>query len=368
MLLLGGELWAEPALSFQGQASAWIDVNPDEELSVWLGARYTPQVNFPLLREGDRRFDCELSATIHGLGGLHPFDSTHTEGALRAYRAWARVAMPRMELRLGLQKINFGSASVLRPLMWFDQVDPRDPLQITNGVWGLLGRYYFLSNANIWLWGLYGNEGPKSWELCRTATNTPEFGGRAQVPVPRGEAALSFHHRTADLTSPGLSGVGDSHASENRWGVDAKVDVGIGLWLEGTWMSTRRDIGSYTNQHILNLGADYTFGLGNGLNAIAEQLLVSYDRDPFTFGSATHISAVSLLYPLNILDSISAILYRNWTKEDSYAFVSWRRQLDSFTFHLMAFWNPKTGPLPQRSDSADMLAKRGFQVMVVFHH
>ena len=68
-----------------------------------------------------------------------------------------RYSSDQFELRLGLQKINFGSASMLRPLMWFDQMDPRDPLHLTDGVWGLLARYYFLNNANIWLWGLYGN-------------------------------------------------------------------------------------------------------------------------------------------------------------------------------------------------------------------
>ena len=30
-----------------------------------------------------------------------------------------------------------------------EDIDPRDPLQLTNGVWGLLGRYYFMNNANL---------------------------------------------------------------------------------------------------------------------------------------------------------------------------------------------------------------------------
>lgn len=51
------------------------------------------------------------------------------------------------ELRLGLQKINFGSAQLFRPLMWFDKMDPRDPLQMTDGVWGALYRYYFRNNG-----------------------------------------------------------------------------------------------------------------------------------------------------------------------------------------------------------------------------
>jgi len=110
----------------------------------------------------------------------------------KPYRFWARYSAKQVELRIGLQKINFGSASMLRPLMWFDQVDPRDPLMLTDGVWGILGRYYFLNNANIWLWGLYGNDNRKGWEIFNSQKTIPEFGGRLQIPVPKGESGFSF--------------------------------------------------------------------------------------------------------------------------------------------------------------------------------
>ena len=57
-----------------------------------------------------------------------------------------------IENRLGLQKIDFGSALLIRPLQWFNQIDPRDPLRLTNGVYGILFRQYFNDNSNIWLW------------------------------------------------------------------------------------------------------------------------------------------------------------------------------------------------------------------------
>ena len=72
----------------------------------------------------------------------------------------------------GLQKINFGSAVLLRPLMWFDSLDPRDPLQLTDGVYAVLLRYYFPNNANLWAWALYGNDSPKGWESAATAEDT----------------------------------------------------------------------------------------------------------------------------------------------------------------------------------------------------
>ncbi|MDR1585772.1 MAG: hypothetical protein LBS07_06360, partial [Prevotellaceae bacterium] len=105
-----------------------------------------------------------------------------------------------MEVRLGLQKINFGSAQLFRPLMWFDAIDPRDPLQMTDGVWGGLFRYYFQNNANFWLWTLYGNDEVKGWETAPSAQSLPEIGGRVQLPLKQGEVALSYHLREADFS------------------------------------------------------------------------------------------------------------------------------------------------------------------------
>ena len=94
---------------------------------------------------------------MYGSVLYHPFDSSQVDAAIKAYRLWGRYTGHQFEVRVGLQKIDFGSAMMLRPLQWFDEMDPRDPLNFTTGVYGALGRYYFLNNANIWGWILYGN-------------------------------------------------------------------------------------------------------------------------------------------------------------------------------------------------------------------
>jgi hypothetical protein len=368
LLFLAKSLTGQTSFGFQGQASAWGNVNPGNELPFWLGARYIPQANYKTDFSENRFIDFEASLNINGSAGIHPFDSLNGDGKIKPYRAWARYATNQLELRLGLQKINFGSASMLRPLMWFDQVDPRDPLQLTDGVWGLLGRYYFLNNVNLWLWGLYGNEGPKTWELGKTVEKTPEFGGRAQVPIPRGEAALSFHRRRADLSFPEIGIPGFYDIPENRYGFDIKLDVEVGLWFEGAWINKRQNIGAFSNQEILNLGVDYTFGIGNGLHLIIEQLLFSYDQDAFAFKNTIHFSGKSISYPLTLFDNISTIIYYDWTNQNLYTFAKWQRQFNKFSFYLMAFWNPDTFQLPQQSEGAQMFAGKGFQVMLVFNH
>ncbi|MFO7998578.1 MAG: hypothetical protein R6U86_06310 [Bacteroidales bacterium] len=362
-------------LSFRGQASAWANVNPGNDMPLWMGARYLPQANLDLdLGEG-RLAGFEVSANLNGSGGLRFFDSLSVEGRMKPYRVWARYATNQLELRIGLQKINFGSASMLRPLMWFDQVDPRDPLQLTDGVWGLLGRYYFLNNANIWVWALYGNEGPKTWETGPTTNKKPEYGGRFQMPVARGEAAISFHHRKADQH---FESVLMPHASclpvfmtnipENRYGFDAKWDVEVGLWVEATWINKRQEAGPFTNMQLFNLGADYTFGIGNGLHLVAEHLLFSLDQKAFAFERKTNFTATSVSYPIGILDHISGIFYYDWTNGNLYSFANWHRQFNRVSFYLMAFWNPETFQLPQQSADTRLFSGKGFQIMLVYNH
>jgi hypothetical protein len=190
--------YTQDSLSLKGQLSAWMLYNGANDLPFYAGGRYIPQLNYNMRQKKETHIDFEASVNINGSAGFHPFDTIVTTGRIKPYRLWARYSTQQFEVRVGLQKINFGSASLLRPLMWFDQVDSRDPLRLTDGVWGVLGRYYFLNNANIWLWGLYGNKDPKGWELSGTNSHFPEAGGRIQLPVPAGEAALSYHYRIAD--------------------------------------------------------------------------------------------------------------------------------------------------------------------------
>ncbi len=368
---------AQHAFSYQGQASAWANMNPGNDMPMWTGARYIPQINYDFDSGNTRSFGIEASANINGSTGLRLFDSLAYEGRIKPYRIWARYATNQLELRLGLQKINFGSASMLRPLMWFDKVDPRDPLQLTDGVWGLLGRYYFLSNANIWVWALYGNEGLKTWETGLTTRRTPEFGGRVQMPLNRGEAAFSYHHRSADQLvfpipdfSSCISPVSffESAVPENRYGLDLRLDVEVGLWMEAAWINKSRDVGIFTNQEIITLGADYTFGIGSGLNLVVEHLLLSYDIRAFAFDNKTHFSCTSLSYPISMFDNISAIVYYDWTNDNIYSFASWHHQFRRFGLYLMAFVNPETFDLPQQNDSSQLFSGKGFQLMLVYNH
>jgi hypothetical protein len=369
MSLFSGPLKAQKdSVSFDGQLSAWLHINPSSKLPVYAGARYIPSVQLRLPLHRETAIDFEASANINGNAGFHLFDSSNYTGNLKPYRLWTRYSTPQLEIRLGLQKINFGSATILRPLMWFDQVDPRDPLHLTDGVWGLLTRYYFLNNANLWLWILYGNDKNKGWESMRSVRNIPEYGGRMQVPLPKGEIALTLHHRTADGRSLSDSALYLVKVPENRLGFDVKLDVLIGCWFETSWSNFRNNMGVFTNQHLINLGADYTFGLGNGLTVTYEQLLASHDLKAFTFHHHTTFSLMSLSYPLGLFNNLNAIVYYDWTNKKAYHFLNFKKEFTKFSFYMMVYSNPGEYEIPSQSSYEMTYAGTGIQIMAVFNH
>ena len=358
----------QDSIRLSGQFSSWVNINNGSDFPFWGGVRYIPQLNYSTRAASVKKFDTELSANIFGSAGLHPFDTLSASGDIKPYRAWVRYSSEQLELRLGLQKINFGSASMLRPLMWFDQIDPRDPLQLTDGVWGFLLRYYFLNNANIWLWGLYGNSDRKGWEVVPVNKRIPEYGGRVQLPVNKGEIALSYHHRVADSRELGSEFNSYDKIPENRIGFDAKWDLKTGIWLEGSYTNKRRDIGIYTNQFAVNAGIDYTFSLGNGLYMAFEQLLAAYDEKPFAFSNNIIYSLIMVNYPIGLFDRLSAIIYYNWSGETVYSFINWQKQFDKIILYVMAYWNPESLQLPAQSATKNIFAGKGIQLMFVFNH
>jgi hypothetical protein len=362
---LSYQVSAQDSLQFREQLSAWLQVAPGSYYSFWPGVRYIPQVNYNIGLQHDRLVDFEASLNIAALANIHDFDEAQTDISIKPYRAWVRYSTRQSEFRAGLQKINFGSATILRPLSWFDQMDPRDPLQLTNGVWGLLSRYYFLNNTNLWFWVLYGNYKTKTWEIAPTNESIPEAGGRLQYPVPKGEAAFSYHFRVADT-----DGLGDSIPSyekvpENRIGIDGKWDLGVGLWFEGAWITKSRDLGLLTNQEYMTFGIDYTFGIGNGLNAVFEQMVASYDHTPFQFLDPASFSALSVSYPIGISDNLNAIFYYDWTNSDFYSFVNWKKQFGDISLYIMGYWNPETTHLPQQNGGGNFYTGKGIRVMMV---
>ena len=352
-----------------GQLAGWITGSNSDRTYLQAGVRFVPQVTFsyPVLKK--YKIDGEFSADGYSNYTLQSDSGGVYDGKLRIYRAWVRFSANRFELRAGLQKINFGSASILRPLMWFDRVDPRDPLKLTSGVTGLQARYYFRNNANIWGWLLAGNKNTKGWETIPSDAYRPEFGGRVQLPFPRGELAFSYHNREArypDGSSALSSGKG--YFNENRFGFDTKADLGIGLWLEGT-ITHRNDLYNPSDNYekALTLGADYNIGIGQGLDVMFENMFVNVSGSFSGKGNSLTMSGLSLTLPVSIITRANVIVFYDWKDKGWYNFADVSFTFNKISINLIAFDNPRSFSLLNFSAGQNLFAGYGGQVMLVYN-
>ncbi len=355
---------------FHSEISGWATFEPDRDDEISIGLRFLPVFTFEHTIPQQINIDAEMSANAYGIARYETTEPGEYHGKLKPYRAWLRASTDQMEIRAGLQKINFGSAILLRPLMWFDQIDPRDPLQLTSGVYGLLGRYYLLNNTNIWLWGLYGNDDLKGWETDATDDDHPEMGGRVQLPFYTGEIALAYHYRKAmvDPVTPGSSNNQTESISENRIGIDGKWDLGVGVWFESVWIHQNTDALERPYRRLMTVGLDYTFDWGNGLNANAEHLVTATAKRPFDKGETSNISALSVSYSLGLIDTLSAIVNYDWEAQHWFRYGAWQRTYDDWNLFMMGFWNPsKFSPFIEDEERPEITGK-GMRVMIVYNH
>lgn len=349
-----------------GELSGYMHYNKLNAYPLSYGGRYIPRLNEEVTLPGGQRLDFEASASLWADGGFYAGDSVHGDAGAKLHRLWGRWSGEQFELRAGLQKLNFGSATMLRPLMWFDQVDPRDPLGYTDGVYGVLFRYYFLNNANVWLWSLYGNEQLRGWDVTPTRVGRPEYGGRVQLPLPQGEVAVTGHYREADYG--GLMPGSDAMVSEERLGVDLRMDTEIGWWVEGSWIRGLTAPKALRSQTMINVGADYTFDVGNGLAVTVEHLLFSVDEQQLAFEGVHQFTAMSAGYPLGMFDDIRAIAYYDWAGGGAFNFINWQRQFNRFALHVMAYWNPEGMVMPAQGVARNLYGGKGIQIMLVYNH
>jgi len=360
-LIIPGHSALAVETGFSGQLSGWIIMHKtgqSEENTA--GLRYIPQFVVKQALSDASFLDLEIS-----LNGFFPIGSEVSEDDyyVRLYRAKLRYATPQTETQVGLQKINFGPARLLRSLMWFDRLDPTDPLQMTEGIYALRFKYNSLSNASLWLWCLIDNEDTKGLEILPTASDKPEYGGRWQHPLLGGEMALTVHTRRVDG-----SGFYLPDYTENRLGLDGQWDLGVGLWFEFVWQEQRADGLPYDWAKMITVGLDYTFNIGNGLYIVAEHMVAVSSNEPFGWDEKTEVSACSVSYPIGLLDSLQAIGYYSWEQKKYYQHLSWRRAYDRVALNVSLFYYPESTGEDAGFSRSPLVSGYGGQVMITFNH
>lgn len=357
------------SLNFNGQAIFGAAIKFGDPFAANSVLRYIPELSYEKQLGKSRVFDFEASCNGYATVSVDE-ENIVFDADFKPYRLWTRYSGSQFELRAGLQKINFGSAMMLRPLMWFDKIDPRDPLNLTNGVYALLGRYYFTNNANVWLWGLIGNKELKGWETYNSSAGIPEFGGRIQLPLPKGEAAVSYHHRLVDISEQAnMSDIAEDETfGENRFGIDIRMDIIVGLWLEGSIVHQDVLKTAFPYRKYVTVGIDYTFNIGNGLQLTKELFFADASGKLTDSEQSATFSALSLIYPLGLTDNITAMVYYDYANNEWYRFISWQRMYDKWSFYLMVFWNPDEIRLYRDTDTYNSFTGTGVQVILTYNH
>jgi len=339
-----------------GQLSGWFDIGEGSFSDSRLGIRYIPTFSWEHERDAGGKWDLEVALNAQSWGRL---DDTFSNSDVKLYRGWLRYSSPKLEVRAGLQKLEFGPATLLRSLRWFDRIDPRDPLKLTEGVEGLLGRVHLKNNASFWLWGLKGEDEAKGLESVASEDDSLEIGGRFQHSIGEGELAYTYHHRReAPESGP---------REEQRYALDGKWDLVAGLWFEAV-VSRRADVtGELNTQHFLTLGADYTLPLGNGLHVVAENLWLGLAESPLASGRDTNYSALALDTSSGLLNRFFAVFSYDWERQGLSTYLSWARVYDKWSFYLNAYDNPRTTQATMTSGETFGRGK-GVQILVVFNH
>jgi hypothetical protein len=359
-ILFSAQVSCAIEVDFKGQASGWSNETClSESWSNQSGARYLPQLLFEQVVRGETAFDGEVM--MNGFWAVDNWEATNSD--LELYRLKFRFTTTRAEVRIGLQKINFGPAQLLRSLMWFDRLDPRDPLHLTDGVWGLLSRYYFQNNANIWLWGLFGNDEAKGYGLFPTAPERPEFGGRVQLPVPKGEVGISSHVRRVRAQL-----ITEAEFLEKRIGLDGRWDVGVGLWFELVGQQWENDDLPFEFTKMITLGLDYTIGIGNGIYAVVEHADNTVSEQWWGRDEDNQISAYSLSYPVSMFDTVIGYGFYDWENRNYYQYVGWQRTYDRWIINPSLFWYPEDGSTDLGREQNYLGSGYGVQIIIIYNH
>ena len=355
----------------QGQLSTIGDMRKTESGGVsQIGLRYIPTWSL-VVPWPTAIFDTEISFDINS-----SFKRQHNNGSsnnfkFNIYRFWIRRSTDNLEMRFGLQKITFGTARLFRPLMWFDKLDPRDPLQISEGVWAIRVRRDFSNNVNTSVWGLLWNNEPKGWELIPTKKNNIELGGRFQVPIWRGEIGFSTHSRIIGRNAvPSYLNIATMSKAtpEVKAALDGFFDIGVGLWFESSVVHADYGADFPNWQSMLTIGTDYTLAIGNGVTVTGEHFMYNVDDKLFSMDTAIHMTGLMAMYPISLFNQISSILFYNWDAELAYFFISFQRIYDDWTINLNTFFSSKSDESFSLNQSLSDFSSRGIQLMLIFNH
>ena len=281
------------------------------------------------------------------------------------HRLWGRYNSDNIELRYGIQKIAFGPGLILRPLRWFDSLDPKDPTGQTDGVTALRLKYFGGHGVTYWGWYIH----PENRELSSR-------GGRIEFQIlGLGDLGVSYHHRPAysDNNIPLRSGIALVYptSSEDRYSLDFRADVVVGIWSEILIAkSSQNKFVVPFDRNTFMIGGDYTFPIGNGIYFLMEHMIDEVKPKAILNDMQTKFSAIMVNYPIGVFDNITLITEYDWEDKRQFNFVKYSRIYDNYDFNLIIAFNPERDEFSDEELELSGLAQFGnnIQLMIIFNH
>lgn len=360
-LLIISVLVASP---FLGELSLSASANGVKSQDIQIITRYLPAIEIQQSLNDSWDYDIEVRWQLSWGSFLDTLDFSETATILEPYRVALNLQNQNTEYIIGLQKINFGPARILRPLMWFDSVNPTDPLELTPGVTGVSTNHYYASGWSSRSWILLPGD-PIGWEVFPDKQGAPEIGGRLTLPIGGGQAGLTTSWRKTDLSDylPSLSEM-------NEWkiGLDGFWDVGIGLWFESVYKLQLADDPYLRDQVQAVVGADYTIWVGNGIHVLAEHMLLKPLSSFFADETELQFTSLMMNYSPTIIDQISLMFYMDWENEQPLAYLSWGQTYDTFRFTLGAFYTDTNRSQDSDASLNSDFSGKGLQLTVAYNH
>ena len=240
----------------------------------------------------------------------------------KPYRGWLRYSTQRIEARLGLQKVSFGPARVLRPLAWFDTIDPEDPIAQTEGVEAFRLRFFPSNSWALWTW------------IMKDVSDTLSYGGRGELSTSLGEWGLTLHQ--------------DTDVSNTQVGIDFRYDGFIGFWNESVMIKSDN-----IEIDMITVGADYTLPIASGVLIMTESMFISSKQNTTT--SDQTFTAFMASLPVGMFHNVMLISSLDWDENNTYNYLRWSSTYDNFSINCMASINPNE-------------VGNSFQLMFIYNH
>ncbi|MFQ6677322.1 MAG: hypothetical protein ACE5D0_03285 [Fidelibacterota bacterium] len=326
------------SINFTGQSSITGFNNPlYSQPSFEYRLQYIPTISLENQYNNSGLFDAEWAIDFNYTSHFDSLSMTN-------YRSWIRFKSNDVEIRAGIQKLNFGPAKLFRPLQWFDTLNPIDPLQLTPGINAVRFRKEMTQTSYYMMWIIHKTDEMISLEPHQSKNRSNEFGGRYQTLTKYGEIGVTSHFR---FIEPGVEKL-----PEFRLALDGSFDMGINSWFESVFIKSKEESGFIDFQQITTIGVDYTFDLGNGFYSSLEAYRY-YSSGQNISSSTTEKLGALFSYPLSIFDNFTSISYYDLELKKSFQYLSWQRAYDNLTLNAGLFLYQSTA---------------GYQIILTYYH